>query len=57
MSSLLWPEEKQGKGVLMERRQIWKPRQTRPGVLNISGVGPDLRATALGFLHFFLPSA
>lgn len=44
---------KQGKGVQMEKRQIWKPRQTRSGVLSIRGMGPDLWKTAPGLCLSF----
>lgn len=44
-----------GKGAQMEKKQIWKPRQTRSP--DIRGVGPDLPAAALGLLPFFLLSA
>lgn len=48
---------KLGNGAQMERKQIWKPRQARSGVLNVRGVGPDLLAEALGLVLFFLLSA
>lgn len=59
VSSLLWPGESKAKSVhKMGRRQIWKLRQMRPGVLNISGgwgliFGQQLLGSCFSFCPLF----